>query len=162
MMMSLAINRKSSHLLNLELQFSNRALETKWATIFSLKLIRPWVKAALQQPAQVVVRLVGSAESKRLNYQYRAQNHATNILTFTLSENTLSAELIADLLICMPVLKKEAKKQGKTLEHHFAHLIVHGMLHAQGFDHEDEIDALAMESLEIAILKRLKIQNPYI
>ena len=160
--MSLAINRKSSHLLNLELQFSNRALETKWATIFSLKLIRPWVKAALQQPAQVVVRLVGSAESKRLNYQYRAQNHATNILTFTLSENTLSAELIADLLICMPVLKKEAKKQGKTLEHHFAHLIVHGMLHAQGFDHEDEIDALAMESLEIAILKRLKIQNPYI
>jgi probable rRNA maturation factor len=161
-MMSLAINRKSSHLLNLELQFSNRALETKWATIFSLKLIRPWVKAALQQPAQVVVRLVGSAESKRLNYQYRAQNHATNILTFTLSENTLSAELIADLLICMPVLEKEAKKQGKTLEHHFAHLIVHGMLHAQGFDHEDEIDALAMESLEIAILKRLKIQNPYI
>jgi probable rRNA maturation factor len=162
MMMSLAINRKSSHLLNLELQFSNRALETKWATIFSLKLIRPWVKAALQQPAQVVVRLVGSAESKRLNYQYRAQNHATNILTFTLSENTLSAELIADLMICMPVLEKEAKKQGKTLEHHFAHLIVHGMLHAQGFDHEDEIDALAMESLEIAILKRLKIQNPYI
>ncbi|MEI7427661.1 MAG: rRNA maturation RNase YbeY [Betaproteobacteria bacterium] len=162
MMMSLAINRKSSHLLNLELQFSNRALETKWATIFSLKLIRPWVKAALQQPAQVVVRLVGSAESKRLNYQYRAQNHATNILTFTLSENTLSAELIADLLICMPVLEKEAKKQGKTLEHHFAHLIIHGMLHAQGFDHEDEIDALAMESLEIAILKRLKIQNPYI
>jgi probable rRNA maturation factor len=161
-MMSLAINRKSSHLLNLELQFSNRALETKWATIFSLKLIRPWVKAALQQPAQVVVRLVGSAESKRLNYQYRAQNHATNILTFTLSENTLSAELIADLMICMPVLEKEAKKQGKTLEHHFAHLIVHGMLHAQGFDHEDEIDALAMESLEIAILKRLKIQNPYI
>lgn len=160
--MSLAINRKSSHLLNLELQFSNRALETKWATIFSLKLIRPWVKAALQQPAQVVVRLVGSAESKRLNYQYRAQNHATNILTFTLSENTLSAELIADLMICMPVLEKEAKKQGKTLEHHFAHLIVHGMLHAQGFDHEDEIDALAMESLEIAILKRLKIQNPYI
>jgi len=160
--MSLAINRKSSHLLNLELQFSNRALETKWATIFSLKLIRPWVKAALQQPAQVVVRLVGSAESKRLNYQYRAQNHATNILTFTLSENTLSAELIADLLICMPVLEKEAKKQGKTLEHHFAHLIIHGMLHAQGFDHEDEIDALAMESLEIAILKRLKIQNPYI
>jgi probable rRNA maturation factor len=160
--MSLAINRKSSHLLNLELQFSNRALETKWATIFSLKLIRPWVKAALQQPAQVVVRLVGSAESKRLNYQYRAQNHATNILTFTLSENTLSAELIADLVICMPVLEKEAKKQGKTLEHHFAHLIVHGMLHAQGFDHEDEIDALAMESLEIAILKRLKIQNPYI
>jgi probable rRNA maturation factor len=162
MMMSLAIKHKSSHVLHLELQFSNQTLETKWATIFSLKLIRPWVKAALQQPAQVVVRLVGSAESKRLNYQYRAQNHATNILTFSLSENMPSAELMADLVICMPVLEKEAKKQGKTLEHHFAHLIVHGMLHAQGFDHEDEIDALAMESLEIAILKRLKIQNPYV
>ena len=160
--MSLAINRKSSHFLQLELQFSNQTLETKWATIFSLKLIRPWVKAALQQPAQVVVRLVGSAESKRLNNQYRAQNHATNILTFSLSENGLSAELMADLVICMPVLEREAKEQGKTLEHHFAHLVVHGMLHAQGFDHEDEIDAIAMESLEIAILKRLKIQNPYV
>ncbi len=160
--MSSAIKRKSSHLLNLELQYSNQALETKWSTIFSLKLIRPWIKAALQQPAQVVVRLVGSAESKRLNYQYRAQNHATNILTFSLSENTPSTELMADLVICMPILEKEAKKQGKSLENHFTHLIVHGMLHAQGFDHEDEIDALAMESLEVAILKRLKIENPYV
>ena len=160
--MSSAIKRRPSHLLNLELQYSNQALETKWSTIFSLKLIRPWIKAALQQPAQVVVRLVGSAESKRLNYQYRAQNHATNILTFSLSENTPSTELMADLVICMPVLEKEAKKQGKSLENHFAHLIVHGMLHAQGFDHEDEIDALAMESLEVAILKRLKIENPYV
>ena len=160
--MSSAIKRRPSHLLNLELQYSNQALETKWSTIFSLKLIRPWIKAALQQPAQVVVRLVGSAESKRLNYQYRAQNHATNILTFSLSENTPSTELMADLVICMPILEKEAKKQGKSLENHFTHLIVHGMLHAQGFDHEDEIDALAMESLEVAILKRLKIENPYV
>ena len=160
--MSSIIKLKSSHLLHIELQYSNQTLETKWANIFSLKLIRPWVKAAIKQPAQVVIRLVGSAESKRLNYQYRAQDHATNILTFTLSENTPSAELIADLVICMHVLEREAKKQGKSLEHHFAHLIVHGMLHAQGFDHEDEIDALAMESLEVAILKRLKIQNPYV
>jgi probable rRNA maturation factor len=73
-----------------------------------------------------------------------------------------SSKLMADLVLCMPIIEKEAKKQGKTTEDHFAHLIVHGVLHAQGFDHEDEIDALAMESLEIAILKRLKIQNPYV
>jgi probable rRNA maturation factor len=79
----------------------------------------------------------------------------------------LSAEnsppvLIADLILCMPVIEVEAKKQNKTIQNHLAHLVVHGVLHAQGFDHEDEIDALAMESLEIAILKKLKIQNPYV
>jgi probable rRNA maturation factor len=68
---------------------------------------------------------------------------------------------MADLILCMPVLEKEAYAQAKSIEDHFAHLIVHGTLHAQGFDHEDPIEALAMESLEIAILKRLKINNPY-
>ena len=70
--------------------------------------------------------------------------------------------LMADLILCMPVIEVEAKKQNKTLKNHLAHLVVHGVLHAQGFDHEEEMDALAMESLEIAILKKLKIQNPYV
>ena len=69
---------------------------------------------------------------------------------------------MADLVLCLPVIEIEAKKQDKSFEHHLAHLIIHGVLHAQGFDHEEEIDANAMESLEIAILKQLKIQNPYI
>ena len=101
------------------------------------------------------------AESKRLNNQYRGQNHATNILTFTLTEEDTPSLLVADLILCMPVIEKEARAQAKSIEDHFAHLIVHGTLHAQGFDHEDAIEALAMESLEIAILKRLKINNPY-
>ncbi len=160
--MSAKINRKASFQLGLELQFASETLEAKWADIFFAKKIRPWVKAALQQDAFVLVRLVGAAESKRLNSHYRGQDHSTNILTFTLSEDSSSSKLTADLVLCMPIIEKEAKNQTKTIENHFAHLIVHGVLHAQGFDHEDEIDALAMESLEIAILKRLKIQNPYV
>ena len=68
---------------------------------------------------------------------------------------------MADLVFCMPVIQREAKKQDKTIQDHFAHLTIHGVLHAQGFDHEDELDAQAMESLEVAILKRLKIKDPY-
>lgn len=148
-------------MLSLELQFASPSLETKWADIFLVKKIRPWVKAVLKQDAQILVRLVGLAESKRLNNQYRGQNHATNILTFTLTEEDTPSLLVADLILCMPVVEKEARAQVKSIEDHFAHLIVHGTLHAQGFDHEDAIEALAMESLEIAILKRLKINNPY-
>ena len=160
--MSSQIKRKASFKLGLELQFASEALEKKWSEIFSTKIIRPWVKAALQQDSMILVRLVGLAESKRLNRDYRAQDHSTNILTFTLTEEITSSKLIADLVLCMPIIEKEAKKQGKTIEDHFAHLIIHGVLHAQGFDHEDEIDAIAMESLEVSILKRLKIQNPYV
>jgi len=160
--MSSQIKRKASFKLGLELQFASEALEKKWSEIFSTKIIRPWVKAALQQDSMILVRLVGLAESKRLNRDYRAQDHSTNILTFTLTEEITSPKLIADLVLCMPIIEKEAKKQGKTIEDHFAHLIIHGVLHAQGFDHEDEIDAIAMESLEVSILKRLKIQNPYV
>ena len=161
-MMSSQIKRKAPFQLELELQFASETLKSKWAEVFSTRKIRPWVKAALQQDSVVLIRLVGLAESKRLNRDYREQDHSTNILTFTLTEEIPSSKLIADLVLCMPIIEKEAKKQGKSIENHFAHLIVHGVLHAQGFDHEDEIDALAMESLEIAILKRLKIQNPYV
>jgi probable rRNA maturation factor len=160
--MSSQIKRKTTYGLELELQFASEALEKKWSGIFSTKKIRHWVKAGLQQDSLILIRLVGLAESKRLNRDYREQDHSTNILTFTLTEEVPSSKLMADLVFCMPIIEKEAKKQGKTIEDHFAHLIVHGVLHAQGFDHEDEIDAIAMESLEIAILKRLKIQNPYV
>lgn len=156
------IKRKAPFQLGLDLQFASEALESKWSEIFSAKKIRPWVKASLQQDSLILIRLVGLAESKRLNRDYREQDHSTNILTFTLTEDIPSSRLMADLILCMPIIEKEAKIQDKTIENHIAHLIVHGVLHAQGFDHEDEIDALAMESLEISILKRLKIKNPYI
>lgn len=148
--------------IEVDIQYASSALEKKWSNLIEIKNIRRWVKSASQQDAQILVRFVGRAESKHLNTEYRSQNHATNVLTFTLSTDTNNSVLKADLVLCLPVIEVEAKKQNKTFEHHLAHLIIHGVLHAQGFDHEEEIDANAMESLEIAILKKLKIQNPYI
>ena len=148
--------------IDVDIQYASTAIEKKWSDLIDIKNIRRWVKAASQQEAQILVRFVGRSESKRLNTEYRSQNHATNVLTFTLSTDENATVLMADLVLCLPVIEIEAKKQDKSFEHHLAHLIIHGVLHAQGFDHEEEIDANAMESLEIAILKKLKIQNPYI
>jgi probable rRNA maturation factor len=107
------------------------------------------------------VRFVGNAEAKKLNATYRGKDYATNILTFPYQLDSKDSPLMADLVICLPVLKKEALTQKKSIEQHLIHLIVHGTLHAQGFDHEDEVEAEAMESLEISILKKLKQPNPY-
>ena len=117
---------------------------------------------ALQENATTTVRFVGQAESKKLNANYRNKDYATNILTFPYELQNGIDHLSADLVICLPVLEKEAKQQKKTFEQHLIHLIVHGTLHAQGFDHEDEVEAEAMEQLEISILKKLKQANPYI
>jgi probable rRNA maturation factor len=148
--------------LDLAVQFGSPSLEKTWAERLPSNKMKKWVRSAIQRDAKFVIRLVGNAESKKLNHTYRGQNHATNILTFTLHENDSSGPLEADLILCMPVIVREAKEQGKDVLDHFAHLIIHGALHAQGFDHEDETDALAMESLEIAILRSLKINNPYV
>lgn len=154
--------KSSNKSIDVDIQYASSSIEKKWSDLIDIKNIRRWVKAASQQEAQILVRFVGRSESKRLNAEYRSQNHATNVLTFTLSADDNTSVLMADLVLCLPVIEIEAKKQGKSFEHHLAHLIIHGVLHAQGFDHEEEIDANAMESLEIAILKKLKIQNPYI
>ena len=151
-----------NRVLDVEIQYASQAIENKWSNLILIKDIRRWVKASIQQDAQILIRFVGRAESKQLNTHYRSQNHATNVLTFTLTADDNASVLMADLILCMPVIEVEAKKQNKTLKNHLAHLVVHGVLHAQGFDHEEEMDALAMESLEIAILKKLKIQNPYV
>lgn len=124
--------------------------------------------------AQLVLRWVGSRESQQLNNQFRHKNYATNILTFhyrgqsTLSSSRVDAssrspttELHADLVICLPVARQEARTQKKPLDHHLSHLLVHGVLHASGLDHETDADALAMEHLETLILKRFRIANPY-
>ena len=151
-----------NRVLDVEIQYASQALENKWSNLILIKDIRRWVKASIQQDAQILIRFVGRAESKQLNTHYSSQNHATNVLTFILTADDNASVLMADLILCMPVIEVEAKKQNKTLKNHLAHLVVHGVLHAQGFDHEEEMDALAMESLEIAILKKLKIQNPYV
>lgn len=131
--------------------------------------IRRWAQAALQQDAEVTVRLVGAAEGRELNDEYRGKDYATNVLTFVYAggedlpglPQTGAAPLSGDLVLCVPVVAKEAAEQGKTLEAHFAHLVVHGMLHLQGYDHENEADAAEMEKLETDILRGLGYADPY-
>jgi probable rRNA maturation factor len=107
--------------------------------------------------SQLTIRFVGTVEGQYLNHQFRKKNYATNILTFPYSQ----IPLCADLVLCMPVLRKEAREQGKTLLDHLAHLLIHGVLHARGMDHEKASEAAQMESIEIALLADLGIANPY-
>lgn len=133
--------------------------------------IRRWAQAALQRNAEVAVRLVGEAEGRELNREYRGKDYPTNVLTFAYGEGEhlpgapTGAEgagaLAGDLVLCVPVVVREAAEQGKTLEAHFAHLVVHGMLHLQGYDHEAEAEAEAMEALETDILRGLGYADPY-
>jgi len=148
--------------LALEIQFATPAMAQKWQDLITKRKVGNWIKKALQEDATITVRFVGQTESRKLNSNYRNKDYATNILTFPYELQNGIDHLSADLVICLPVLEKEAKQQKKTLEQHLTHLIVHGTLHAQGFDHEDEVEAEAMEQLEISILKKLKQANPYI
>lgn len=128
-------------------------------TITRAKL-RRWVQAALLAPAELTLRFVDTEEGRTLNREYRHKDYATNVLTFPYTE-TEEDITRADIVLCTDVLEKEAAEQGKTLEEHAAHLVVHGVLHAQGYDHEDDEEAAEMEQLEIDILEALGFPNPY-
>ena len=117
-----------------------------------------WMRAALAGPATVTVRFVGEHEGRRLNAQFRGRDYATNVLTFVYDQGS---PLAGDLVLCAPVLRREAREQGKELADHVAHLVVHGMLHLQGFDHDDARSARAMERRETAILASLGVPDPY-
>ena len=117
-----------------------------------------WIRAALDAPAQITVRVVGLDEGRALNHDYRGKDHATNVLTFDYSRAPV---VLADLVLCAPVVQREAAEQGLPLEAHYAHLLVHGALHAQGFDHEKNAEAVAMEARESAVLARLGFDDPY-
>ena len=120
--------------------------------------VRRWIRHALAQDADITVRIVGAAEGQALNRDYRHKDYATNVLTFPYDTEPMSA----DLVVCAPVVAGEAHDNHKSLQAHYAHLIVHGTLHAQGWDHEtSEADAQAMEAHETAILARLGFDNPY-
>ncbi|MDD2872387.1 MAG: rRNA maturation RNase YbeY [Azoarcus sp.] len=128
--------------------------------------IRRWAQAALQRDVEVTVRLVGEAEGRELNRNYRGKDYATNVLTFAYGEEpdmplAEGAPLRGDLVLCMPVVVREAGEQGKSLDAHFAHLVVHGMLHLQGYDHEAEAEASVMEARERDILRTLGYADPY-
>ncbi len=124
--------------------------------------VQRWLRAALEdevQAAEITVRVVDAEEGQRLNHDFRGKDYATNVLTFDYSSAPV---LAADLVLCAPVIEREAADLAKPLAAHYAHLLVHGALHAQGWDHEtSETDAEAMEAREVAILTALGFANPY-
>ena len=145
--------------LSLSLQFGDIA----YAATHRAALPRHWVarclRHALSLDAELTVRIVNDAEGKALNASYRRKDYATNVLTFDYQQSPV---VMADLVLCAPVVASEAKSQGKSLKAHYAHLLVHGALHAQGWDHETSLkDAKAMEAYETEILAGLGIANPY-
>ena len=119
--------------------------------------LRAWARAALAREAQVTLRFVAEAEGRRLNRAFRGRDYATNVLTFVYSARPLAG----DVVICAPLVAREAREQGKAVDAHHAHLLVHGLLHLQGYDHELDADAVRMEAREGRILARLGFDDPY-
>lgn len=122
------------------------------------KQFKHWARKALRVDAEIALRIVDEDESRALNRDYRGKDYATNVLTFPLVEEPY---LIGDIVLCAPVVLQEAKDQHKSLEAHFAHLTVHGVLHMHGYDHETEAEAELMETLETEIVIKLGYPDPY-
>ena len=144
--------------LTLSLQFGKLENAALHRSALPRHKVARWVRHALQSDAEITVRIVDAIEGQALNRDYRHKDYATNVLTFDYTQEPV---VTADLVLCAPVVAKEAKEQGKTLEEHYAHLLVHGALHAQGWDHEAEEDAQVMELRESEIMARLGFENPY-
>ena len=146
--------------LQLSLQFGDIKDAARHRAALPRHSVTRWIRHALTSDAEITVRIVGLEEGQALNRDYRQKDYATNVLTFDYTQEPI---VTADLVLCAPVVAKEAKENKKTLKAHYAHLLVHGTLHAQGWDHEtSEQDAEEMEAYEIAILGGLGVKNPYI
>lgn len=142
-----------------ELCLSLQQPDGRHRALLSRRRVAKWLAAALQFPAEITVRVVSEEEGRALNLAYRQREHATNVLTFDYQREPV---VMADLVLCAAVVEREAQQQGKPLLAHYAHLVVHGALHAQGWDHEvDEGDARAMEQREREILQTLGVSDPY-
>ncbi|MBM3351422.1 MAG: rRNA maturation RNase YbeY [Betaproteobacteria bacterium] len=129
------------------------------ADIPDTRRLRHWAKVALRVDTQVTIRIVDEPEGRELNHTYRGKDYATNVLTFVLTEEPC---LMGDIVICAPVVEKEAREQHKDLHAHYAHLVVHGILHLHGYDHETEPQAELMEGIETAIITKLGYPTPYL
>lgn len=144
----------SAHRLKLSTQFATRARRVP-----SRSDLRRWLKAALNRDAEITVRLVAESEARRLNRDYRGKDYAANVLAFVYEDGPA---LAGDIVLCVPIIAREAREQRKELTAHFAHLVIHGALHLQGYDHEREEEARQMEALESAILTGLGFADPYV
>ena len=145
--------------LTLSLQFGALTDGALHRTALPRHKVARWIRHALAHDAEITVRIVDAEEGQALNRDYRQKDYATNVLTF---DYTREPVITADLVLCAPVVEVEARELGKTLADHYAHLLVHGTLHAQGWDHETgEADAEAMEAEEVRILAGMGLSNPY-
>lgn len=144
--------------LTLSLQFGKLENAALHRSALPRHKVARWLRHALQSDAEITVRIVDTEEGQALNRDYRHKDYATNVLTFDYTQEPV---VTADLVLCAPVVAQEAKEQGKTLQEHYAHLLVHGALHAQGWDHDEEEDAQVMELRESEIMARLGFENPY-
>lgn len=151
---------EKKHKLELDVQYPDTRLEST----ITPEMVERWVQAALLGPAELAVRFVDALEAQTLNREYRGKDYATNVLTFAYNEGAEIDEdepTQADIVLCTDVLQREAEEQKKTVEEHAAHLVVHGVLHAQGFDHENDEEAEEMEQLERDIMEALRYPDPY-
>ena len=144
--------------LTLSLQFGKFKNADKHRAALPRHKVTRWIRNTLEVDGEITVRIVDAEEGQALNRAYRKKDYATNVLTFDYTQEPV---VTADLVLCAPVVAKEAKEQKKTLLDHYAHLIVHGTLHAQGWDHELDEDAEVMELRETEIMARLGFKNPY-
>jgi len=141
------------HKLSLAVQYATNAKNLPTRPQF-----RRWIKAALQRDVQIALRIVDEAEGRELNKNFRSKDYATNVLTFVYDDDK---PLSGDVVICAPIVEKEARKQHKDLRAHYAHLTIHAALHLQGYEHDNDVDAAAMEARETAILLKLGYADPY-
>jgi len=141
------------HKLSLSVQYASACKDMPRRQQF-----RRWIKAALQRDLQCTLRVVDEGEGRKLNHDFRGKDYATNVLTFVYDE---TEPLSGDIVICAPVVEREAAEQGKKLLAHYAHMTVHSVLHVQGYNHECDTDAMEMEALETAIMVKLGYPLPY-
>ncbi len=142
------------HKLSLSVQYASNATNLPTRQQF-----RRWVQIALEQDVQMVLRVVDAIEGRALNQSFRGKDYATNVLTFAYDD---SVPLYGDVVICAPVVAREAEEQGKSLLAHYAHLTIHAALHLQGYDHEKKRDAEQMEARETALMLKLRYPAPYL
>lgn len=136
----------------------HRQIATGAAGLPAPATLRRWVQRALEADAEFTLRLVGTAEGRRLNRLYRGRDYATNVLTFVYRT---APPIEADVVLCLPVLRREARAAARSLRAHLAHLVIHGVLHAQGYDHLRARDAARMQRRETELLAGLRIADPY-